>query len=278
MGYYKAGIASGMTPQKIFSGISSSIAAIYDFTQLQTSTTNRQGTLNGSNLCTGINSVLPGPVGITMSPAGTNPPWAAGALTFGTATDDHFKQASATSDFNFTYVNATPANLKWTAFFVANLSTDTTWQSVFGNSGLFSPNGGVSIFYDFGSGNSKMAVAIDNTTGGGTSVCLWFSPNGGVTLNTWRVYCVQVDFSLAQNAGRVQSWNGNSAQTATSTGSGTPMTASTGVEFYLGDSRTFGNADMQGSMKFFAILSGVESSTVRQQIMERISKYTGVAL
>lgn len=280
MGYYNRfpGFGSGMTVEKVFGGVSpANIGAIYSPQGLAVNSSNRYGVVDGSGGITRLDSVYPGPLGKNFPSDGTAPTLSGGAANFPDAVFGNFLQSSVTTDFDFMYINATPANLKWTVFIVASFADIAGVSSFFGNNGVYFPNGGVALWCDMDGSKRDMVVDIFNTAGGGVSVCNWRGVNM-ISPDQYAVYAIQLDFSLAQNAGRVRGFNGTTEFVATTTGSGVPMTSTNSIPFALGDALTYGGGDMTGAIKFFAVLNTTVSDSVRNRIMSNISIYTGVPM
>lgn len=278
MGHYTPIVGTGLTLNKVFSGLTPANLTVWDFTLLKNSTTNRAGTVNGTPAVSQINSIAPGVIGRNLT-AATPPPFSSKAVNFSRTTQDEFKQPSVVTDLDFLYVNATLANIKHTIFVVAKFYNNNNLEWIFGNNGAYSPNGGYCLGVDSGSGQNIITSWMLNPAGGSDPanfVCVWGA--AAITFGSYKIYAIRTDCSQAVNS-RVKVWAGLSTySTAVDYNFITSMTSSNGTEFYLGDCRSFGVADAQFDLKLFAIHNGHLTDARIEETIKKLGKYTNTPL
>lgn len=264
-----------VTVKDAFFPLASTIVVYWNGTGLVTNVSNTYGTVNSGGNITALKGRAPGGL-IDLVSSGTAPTLVSSRINLPDAVNGHLTQSVATTDFDFLYKATSISVLKWTILFTADFADTSGIGGVFGNNGVFAPNGGMAIFADTGGTTDALAMLIANTAGGGTTVTTW-GVVGSLVLGAEKLYTIQMDGSLANGSGRVQGWRNTTSLGGSASGSAAPMTTSISQAYDLGDARTGGGGDMAGKLGIFVALNGVETSLVLAKFQADIIAKFGIS-
>jgi hypothetical protein len=252
--------------------LTSTVKAVYDLTQLATSTDNSYGTVDASNNITVIKSVAPGTTGINLNSSGTAPKLSGNkAVMIGTG---FWVQPSPTTDFDYLHYHATASLVKHTSIFAVNVTDTNSVVGIAGNNGFnAAANNGVDFICNTTTTLQGLALI---TYGNGTTSVGWentsMNPLGSDT-----VMAVTLDNAIANGTTKVLGYTGTTLFTATSNGTGlTDITPATPT-FRIGNYGGAGN--MSGSIYMLVFLNGApETDAVRNKLVQDIAAHCGITL